>query len=212
MKTDAIVQFLSSTLFFTEVPEKNVRLVAELLKHEMIPAHTTFINQEEDSNNVYFIYKGSVKIYRLTEEGDEITIRIVGPGEIVGELAFLDHGIRSATVETLQETEVFTLTGDDFKKILLKNPQVAINLLKIFGNLLKENALNIEEALSKNLLQRTFDMLVILANYFPEKNIALTQEELALIIGGTRARVTEVLHRLQDEGKISISHKHIQLL
>jgi Mn-dependent DtxR family transcriptional regulator len=65
--------------------------------------------------------------------------------------------------------------------------------------------------ISKNLTDRTLNTLKTLANYFSNNDITLSQEQIASIIGATRARVTESLNTLEERGTITLSHKKIHL-
>lgn len=201
--------YLRNISLLKNVSESGIREIVNLLDEVEINQHEIFISQDETALKVYFIIEGVVRVYRITENGDEIGLSILGSGEIIGELAFLDHENRSANVQAMQNLKLFTLSGKTFEKLLYKYPQIGINLLKVLSKRIKENGVFLEEALSKNLKQRTWDMLKILTIYFPHGNISISQEELSLIIGATRSRVTEVLNILQQEGKIKLSHKNI---
>lgn len=168
-------------------------------------------NKTITPNAAYFIIAGSAKIYRITEEGEIVTFAVLGPNEVVGEMSLIDDMPRSACVETIKDTQVLILTKKEFHTILNTHPSVAIALLKVLSKRVRETNQQIENILSKNLNDRTWKVLESLAKYFPNKTINLSQEELANIIGATRARVTEVLNNLQKNNKIALSHKQIMI-
>ena len=212
MNIEEKVKKLKAFPLFGNLLNGDLVVIAKEINVQTIPQNTTFINQEDISNIVYFIVNGAIRIYKLTEDGEEINISLGGPGTVVGEMALIDEVPRSANVQALQNTEVFVLTGEDFKKILNKFPEVAINLLKVFSQRLRENNAHVEEILSQTLTERTWKTLCALKKLFPNNEINLSQEELSFIIGATRARITEALNTLKDEGKISLSHREIHLL
>ena len=196
---------------FKDLSPREIEIISQVVKEEILPAHTNIIEQDGQSNLAYFIQEGGTKVYRISEDGEEVNLAVLGEGEVVGEMALIDDEPRSANVDTIQETKVFILSRTDFNRILISNPEVAISLLKTFAKRVRNTNEHVEDILSRNLGERTWKVLLSLANYFPNKDINLSQEELAGIIGATRARVTEVLNDLQTQGKIILSHRNIHL-
>src|SRR5688572_7124156 len=79
------------------------RIVAPLSEREY-REHELIIEEGEMSGGIFFIIEGSVKVYKVTKEGEEVNLAILGVGDVVGEMSLLDHAPRSANVETLQKT------------------------------------------------------------------------------------------------------------
>ncbi|MBI2595493.1 Crp/Fnr family transcriptional regulator [Candidatus Daviesbacteria bacterium] len=204
-------EIISSLPLFRNLPQNAVKIIAETVREIKLPEKRVFIEQGNNSGEIFFITKGSVRVYRLTEEGEEVTLAICGPGEILGEMAFLDEQPRSASVETMQPTDVFVLNRISFKQILLNHPDIALSLLKVLSARLRKTGEQMKDLFSKNLEERTWKALKTLSGYFPGSGITLSHEELAEIIGATRARVTEMLDKLQKEGKIILSHRKIRI-
>lgn len=196
---------------FKAFPEKKLLPIAQKANFRVLPGHTIFIYQDDMTSTVFFIVKGMARIYRLTLDGSEVNIGLCGPGDILGEMAVIRKAPRSATVESIQEMHVLELSAKDFNEILQKYPQIAVSLLETFSQRLQNNNIYMEEVLGKNLKDRTLDILHSLGKYFPQNDVVLSQEELAIIVGATRARVSEVLNTLATEGKISLSHRKIHL-
>lgn len=211
MQIEDKVKIIQSSSLFKNLSLDQIKVIAQTVYEQSLPANTIFIEQEDNSNAAYFIVEGGAKIYRITESGELVTFSVLGPNEVVGEMSLIDDEPRSACVETIKDTKVLILAKDDFRKILAKYPNVAIALLRILSKRVRETNRHIEDILSKNLNDRTWKILENLARYFPDKTISLSQEELAGIIGATRARVTEVLNNLQKKGKLILSHKQIHI-
>jgi CRP-like cAMP-binding protein len=205
------VDSIRKNSLFKQFSEKELLSIAQKVVVKKFSPHTLFISQDDIKDTVYFIVSGLARIYRSNEEGNEVNIGLCGPGDVVGEMAVIRHAPRSASVESLQTVEALEISATDFNNILKKNPEIAVHLLETFSQRLQNNNIYMEEVLSKNLKDRSLDILQSLAKYFPNNDVVLSQEELATIIGATRARVTEVLHILALEGKISLSHKKIHI-
>lgn len=205
------IQLLKKQDLFKDLDDIQLEAISKSLTSVDFAAREILIEQSDTSNNTYFIISGTVNIYTLSEEGEQTNIAILGPGEVVGELSLIDDEPRSATVQAIQDTETFLLTGEKFHQILRTYPEIAIRLLQTLAKRVRVTNQHLEDQLSKNLPERTWGVLTNLANHFPNKDISLSQEELADIIGATRARVTEVLNDLEKQGKITLSHRKIHL-
>lgn len=202
---------LSQIFFFQSLPLSDIRIIASATTEKIIPAHEIFIEQGEDGNGAYFIIDGGVRVFRMTENGEIVNLAVLGNGEVIGEMSLIDDEPRSASIEAIKDTKVLVLTKEEFSSLLSNHSEIAIDMMCILTK--RVRALNeyVEDVLSKNLHQRTWKMLKAISIYFPDQNITLSQEEIANVIGATRARVTEVLNSLQTEGKITLSHKKIHI-
>lgn len=197
---------------FSNLEEKSLEEIANILIEKNLSPHEVFIEQFSDSDAAYFIISGSVRIYRLTEEGKDLTIAILGPGDIVGEMALLDHEPRSAYAETLQETQMLSISSQNFLSIVKSFPEIAIKLLSSLSHRIRVIDERLETVSTENVSARTWKTLLILKQYFPNGKITLSHEELASIIGATRSRVTEALDLLSKNGKIKLDHRNITLV
>lgn len=211
MNLDEKIAIIKALPLFESLTDSELEVIAAKLHEKNFPAHTAFIEQEDASDAAYILIEGSARVYRLTEDGEEVTLTIMGKGELVGEMSLLDDEPRSATVETLQDSRVLALTKEEFREILQNYPEIAIRILKTMSRRVRAANEQIEDVLFKNLEERTWKILQNLIHYFPNKDIALSQEELAGILGATRARVTEALNNLEKEGKITLSHRKIHV-
>ena len=185
--------------------------VAFAIKEKVVAAKTIIINQGEASDAIYLVVDGSVRVYKISEDGEEINLSIAGKGDVIGEMALVDRAPRSAFVETLTETKLFTLKGDDFIKIMHEYPEIAITLLSSLSNKIRRVDQHVEDVLTKRLLARTWNTLQTLSKYFDDGKILMSHEELAQIIGATRSKISLALSELEKEGKISLANRKITL-
>ena len=205
------ISAIKQSSLFKGLSDSELFIIAEKAVLREFPPHTLFIYQDEVKDTVYFIAQGLARIYRLSEDGNEVNIGLCGPGDVVGEMAVIRSAPRSANVQSIQTITVLELSAHDFNLLLQRNPEIAVHLLQIFSQRLQNNNIYMEEVLSKNLKERTYDILQSLGKYFPNNDVVLSQEELAIIVGATRARVTEVLQFLEKERKIVLSHRKIHI-
>ena len=186
--------------------------ITERVKERTYLPHEIIINQGDVANAVYFIYKGLIKIYFINEEGKQIPVKTSGEKYFIGDLGVVDGGPVPATVEAIQETSVLILTSEDFRLIMNKYPTFSINILEFWAKKTRDVNKQRENTFSLHLKDQVLIALKTLAPYFSNNEISLSQEELASIVGATRARVNEVLHELEDKRILSLSHTTIKIL
>ena len=211
MDTVNIITELKRVGILTLLNDEQLSLLAKKVTTKQLQSNEIFIEQDAITDTAYLIISGAVKVYRMTTEGEEIMLDTKGPGEIVGEMALLDGKPRSAYVETIKDSTFFCISKQNFLEVIEKNPQISINIIRHLILQIREFNQRMEDTTSKNLCDRTYTTLKTLGTYFPNNDITLSQEQLASIVGGTRARITECLNNLEKGGKITLSHKKIHL-
>jgi CRP-like cAMP-binding protein len=206
------IEIMKTHPLFKGLDEDALHFIAKRTKEKIYEPHSIIVRHGDPATTVYVIYKGVFKIYVINEEGKQIPVRTTGEKYFVGDLGSVDGDPIPGTVETLQETHVLILSKEDFNLIISKYTPFAINLLHLWGQKVRGANKQREINYSLQLKDRTFETLQTLASYFPNNEIALSHEELASILGATRARVTEVLNEFVKEKRIILSNRKITIL
>jgi CRP/FNR family transcriptional regulator len=211
MTTDQKIEILSYHPLFKQFNDQELRLLAEKISKKIFAPKTVMIRQGEEADALYLLYKGLARAYTLNEKGNEITLNFLGTNEIVGEMAIVDGGKRSAFVAAVQETHVLELTISAFAQLLHDNPMFARRLLKILSSRIRNLVTVLEINSAQDLKRRTLHVLHTLVRYFTKRELPFSHEELALIIGCTRPRLTEILRELEKEGILSLTYRKVVL-
>ncbi|MBI4863160.1 MAG: cyclic nucleotide-binding domain-containing protein, partial [Candidatus Riflebacteria bacterium] len=139
---------LEEVLFLRHVPllqgvsAEDLAVLAEATRETFAAPGDVIVQQGESAGALYIIMKGSVSV-----EVDLRRIVVLGQTEFFGEMALLDRGVRSATVRSLEPTELLVLSADEFNEYLEERPEVAKNVLRILCQRLR--AMNQKLALSE---------------------------------------------------------------
>ena len=131
-------------LFATLNPEELEDLLKQLQK-EKYPPHTAIFWMDEPGNKLYVIEKGEVRISYTNKDGKELVLAVQGEGTFFGELSLLDGGPHTATVRTIKETTVLTISRATFYSYLDKHPQFSRTLLAVLVDRLRSNAVNMRQ-------------------------------------------------------------------
>lgn len=196
---------------FESLTDQELTSIAQHAKQIVFPPHTTIISQEKPGEGVYVIYKGLIRVFMFSKEGRVIPIKIKSNPYILGVMDAINNE-RTSTIETIRETHTLLIPRESFKKILLENAHLTFSVLQMVTKKLRETNMQTEYYFSSTLLDRTLHILKELAPFFSENTITLSQEEIADIVGATRARVTEVLNELSNQKLVSLSQRKILVL
>ena len=131
-------------LFATLNPEELEDLLKQL-QTEKYPPNTVIIKMDETGDKLYVIEKGEVRISYNNKDGKELSLGIQGERTFFGELSLLDSGPHTATVRTINETTVLTISRVTFYSYLDKHAQFSRTLLAILVDRLRTNTVSLRE-------------------------------------------------------------------
>jgi CRP/FNR family cyclic AMP-dependent transcriptional regulator len=114
---------------FAGAPDEALRALAEKADTRVLPKDSLIVNEGDIPDSLYVIGTGRVKVYLSERKGGEMVLATKGAGEYFGEM-MLDDNPRSASVMTLEKTELAVLRRADFVEFLLKHPEVALRLIR----------------------------------------------------------------------------------
>ncbi len=199
--------WMISTPFFQGLPETVVEQALTHLVSRTHPANQVILLENDWGGSVYFIIDGWVKIRTYNLEGKEVTLNILGKGELFGEMAALDEVPRSTDVITLTSTVIGSMPAQDFVKLLQTEPLAGVRLAQLMARRLRQvnRRLRLRESDSQS---RVADTLLFLAEGQGKKIQAGTEipnlphRELSSLSGLARETVTRVLTRLEKKGLI----------
>ncbi len=173
--------------------------------------NTVIIEQGDESNSLYVIVSGKVKVYVSDEQGKEIVLNTQGPGEHLGELALLGDSPRTASVVTLEDTRFLVITKRAFLECLSKNPTITLNLIKVLVQRVKALTENVSNLALRDVYGRLTKTLVDHATEQDGKLVTepLTQQDIANLVGSSREMVSRIFKDLRAGGYITVEGKRI---
>jgi len=204
---------LENVPLFSGLPKE---ALVEIEQHGSVKSYkknVIVINQDDETYSLYVILKGSVKVFVSGEDGREAVLNHQQAGDYFGDLALIDKQPRVASVMTTEPSKFMIISREDFLKCLSKNPEIAINLIKPMTSRIRMLAKNVSSLalldvygrVARTLLDQSEERGDILVT---EK---LTQQEIADMVGASRAMVSRILKDLKEGGYISIEKKRITI-
>lgn len=199
---------IRSAPFFAELPEEAVDRATAQVVTRSHPANQVILLENDWGSSVYFILEGWVKIRTYNLDGKEVTLNILGKGELFGEMAPLDEVPRSTDVITLVPTVIGNMPAQDFVHLIHSESQAGIRLAKLMARRLRQvnRRLRLRESDS---LSRVADIILFLADgqgKMAKQGVEipnLPHRELSSLSGLARETVTRVLSKLEKKGLIT---------
>jgi CRP/FNR family cyclic AMP-dependent transcriptional regulator len=170
-----------------------------------IPRHTVVLNAGDSTDNIYFVLSGSLKVQVSDEDGREVILSKLGPGELFGEMGVLDENPRSATVLAVEPSQVVVMGKADFKQCLIDNPDVSLFIMRNLTKRLRMADRNIESLALLDVYGRVARLLLESAETIDGRKVVthkLTKQDIGKMIGASREMVSRVMRDLTAQGLI----------
>lgn len=205
---------LSNVWLFEGLSHDDLQAIQDKSNLQHFPKNSILVHEGQEADSMYVIVSGKAKVFIGDEEGKELTLGTLSPGDCFGELALIDDAPRSATVEAQEKTAVLKMRDVDFQSHLRDHPQVTMNLLRFMAHRVRGvndhirdlALLDVYGRVARTLLRLTRDVDGVLITD------AVTQQEIANMVGASREMVSRVMNNLKQDGYITVSEKRVTVL
>lgn len=200
------------------LPKEELLRLNTSSKMKEVPKKQIIYFPEESSNSVYLVKKGKVKISRLSEDGREIIIAILGPGEIFGESSITDvTSKREEFAEATEDTLLCLMFSEIIHRLMEIDPSFGLKITKIIGFRFKRIQSRFESLIFKTSEERVKSFIKDLANDVVQRTIdgeieiklKLTHDDIGKLTATSRQMVTTVMNDLEKKNLISYDRKKI---
>lgn len=177
---------LGQTAVFQGLSAAELSLVARTTQILVVKANYLLLEAEEKGLWVYFIVKGTVRIFCSQQNGPDIILNIVGPGEVLGEIGALDQGGHSASALTAEDTLLLKMRRDEFCDLVEKLPTLAKNVRHLLLQRIRFSTTHNKSLAVRSVHLRVARLLLALADRYathPDQNnvpipLRLTQKDV----------------------------------
>ncbi|MGO9819098.1 MAG: Crp/Fnr family transcriptional regulator [Solirubrobacteraceae bacterium] len=195
---------------FSTLADDDLARVAEVTVPRAFHTGEFVFREGDQSDTCYVVRTGRVRAVREHSDGRSITLATFGPGEIFGELAIFDDERRSATVETLEETELIAILAGDMRRMLREHSDIAVKLLAALSRRLRETNERLTRQSFQTVQSRVAAVLAELVAAERSQGagesdilITATQSDLAQLAGSSRESASRFLAVLERAGIIT---------
>ncbi len=208
---------LGSPLFKAMQPEELTEILSLAIERRFRRGQTIF-QKGDNGSSMMAVLRGRVRISSVSAEGKEITLNVINPGEVFGEIALLDGEPRSADANAVEETALLIVERRHFLPFLTRNQDLALRLLAVLCERLRRTSIALEQIALFDLPARLARVLLKLAADYGRPtptgtriDLKLSQRDLSNLVASSRESVNKQLGVWREEGVLSLDEGYIVL-
>ena len=203
MTSDELVRILHATDLFGSVPAEELEAVAAASRLRVFRRGQVVCTAGQPGDTVIVVVSGRLKVVVRSAEGGELTLTVVQPGGVFGELAAVDGGPRSADAETLEESRLLLIPREVVQDMCTRVPAVSLAVAKSLAATLRRLTEGTSDLVFLDLPRRVAKVLL---SQPPDEHgvirLKMSQEQLAHQAAGTRQSVNAALRGFERRGWI----------
>jgi CRP/FNR family cyclic AMP-dependent transcriptional regulator len=196
---------LRNVPLFSGLDESELQRLSQVAVRRRAGRNEQVVRAGEDAESLIVLLTGRAKVTNFDEEGREIILAWLGPGEFFGEMGLIDGSPRSASVVAVEPCELLTIGKTEFQRCMQENFQVAQKLMQILVGRLREADRNIESLALLDVYGRVARLLLDLSEEEDGKRLVrqkISKQDMARMIGASREMVSKVMRDLEVGGYI----------
>jgi len=209
-------ELLQRVPFLAGLSDEDREELASAITRKRYRRGDIIMEKEEPGHALFIVERGAVRIYVPSSQGNDLILAVLGPGDFFGDLSLLDGRPRSASASVAIETTLLMLERADFMALLTNRPAAAMAVLEAVAGRLRETDEMASDLAFLDVAGRLAKRLLDLASTHGVErgggvliDLAVTQEDLANMIGVTRESVNRNLSEFQALGLISRQGRRI---
>ncbi len=191
--------------------EKLLKLT-ENRKHRTYKKKEFIYHEGDQPSYLYYINKGSIKIYKINENGKEFILEILREGEFFGYTSLLENNVYSDFAETMEATELTLIPKDDFVELINQNRDVAARFIRLLTAEVKDKENQILNLAYNSVKRRLADTLLNMSQQFDENTFfTVSREDLASMVGTATETVIRSISEFKDMGILEVQGRQIKI-
>ena len=212
-----ILNAMQNLDLFRGVSPGGLSTLAGQSRYRKYEAGAMLVGEEDSVRAFYVVLTGRVKLYKSSSEGKEQTLYLLGPGDPFGMCTAFAVDSFPANAMALKESGVLQIPGPVMEAVALKEPRLLMNIIVVLSDRLKQSMDLIESLSLKEIPERLASFL--LHGLGQERGgggdrleLAITQRELAKILGSTPEALSRVIRRLSEAGVLVLEGRSVRVL
>src|SRR5690625_1644836 len=195
---------VSSVPIFNHLEAEQLQDVMQVVKSVTYKRGEILFHAGDESDSLYIVNQGHVKIYRLSDLGREQLVRLLYPGDFTGELALFKATVLENFAEAVEDSQIYIIKHDDLQQLLLKYPSISIKVLNEFANRFANSEKQTASFVSEKVETRIALFLQEQSKKQATKTIELpmSKKDLASYLGTTPETLSRRLSDFEASGAI----------
>ncbi|MCE2998242.1 MAG: Crp/Fnr family transcriptional regulator [Betaproteobacteria bacterium] len=208
-------QILKTVSLLSSFSDQQIEALSTCIQHRSYPRGSNILRAGKETDALYVILSGKVKVLIPDEQGREVILSILGAQDYVGEMGLLDDLPSSATVETVEPCEMLRIPRTAFRSCIEVNGKLAMLLLRNLVKRLRDADRKIESLALIDVYGRVARLIIDMAEQIDGEWVVQqspTKQEIARMIGASREMVSRVMKDLQEKKLIRLEKRVIIVL
>lgn len=197
---------------FSLIPKDCLDQLEQVSTLRKYPKNTILFMEGDDNGQLFIIQTGLACVYTDDNEGRQLVLNYMGPGEYFGELSLIDSKPRSASVSAVEDCTMLCISRENFRAFMRDHPQLYEPLMIELANRIRALTENVKDMALLDVYGRVAHTLERLCGDDVEKSPKLTHQDIANMVGASREMVSRVMKELVVGGYVEIHQKHIHIL
>ncbi len=213
------IHYVDAGDVFRDLESEQRARVEQLITYQTFPAGQLFHSPEEYGEQLFVLRSGRVRLYKLSVEGRALTLAVLEPVTIFGEMTLVGQWMHDSFAEAMTECLIGIIGRDELRDILKQYPQLSLRFMELMGRRLRNTENKLADIAFKSVPQRLATVLLNMAGEtddtpvnIPPTIVRYTHQQLAEMIGSYRETVTKAMGEFRDTHLIRIDEDVIQLI
>ncbi|MEK3789750.1 MULTISPECIES: Crp/Fnr family transcriptional regulator [Paenibacillus] len=214
------IEYLSQFNLLRSLSREDLIEMDKLTSVTTYPKHTYIQTPDTFVEGLYFVKRGTVRLYQLNEQGKQFTLDILSEGNIFGEMGDISLGTRRLLIEAVEDCDICVMDRERFESYLIQHPRFMMNMIKAMSQRLSQLS-NLAQHLA---LGRLHDKIIhVLAelsgrygvqdegNDYCRIDMPLSHQEIAHFVGASREAVSVALKELVEVDMIRTEFRTVSI-
>lgn len=199
--------------FLSEASEGLRQMLQTLARPMKLEDGQVLFEHGEVGDALYAITTGEIEFSIISADGRKLTLDMMRPGDLFGEICLFDPGERTATATATQDSAVLRISNSDVLKEISKHPSLAVDMINLAGARMRWMGSQYNEQVFLPMSARLARKVLYLSQRGgkPEPKLRLSQAELAEFVGSTREAVSKTISGWRKEGLVTASRGGLEI-
>jgi CRP/FNR family transcriptional regulator len=211
--------FIKQHPVLADLPDREIDVLDQVSESIELRRKQSIWKAGSPANTIYLVRSGIVKLFKVSDEGRELTLQFLAKDALFGELAVVSDLPHDTSAEAYEDVALVAISKDDFVRVMMRHPPMALRMIKLVGERRQRLENRVESLLFRSAHARLAGLFLDLAQSFGVRdsrgviiNLKLTHKEIASLIGATRETVSFAILDLRADGLVLTEGKRVILV
>ncbi|HWR37890.1 MAG TPA: Crp/Fnr family transcriptional regulator [Patescibacteria group bacterium] len=212
-------EYLRHIPVFEDLKPEDLDVINQVTAERNVRKNATVFNEGENGEGFHYVKTGKIKIIKLSADGREHIVNILGAGEVFAEVLLFNQGAYPATAVAMEDSCVGVIRNSELEKVILHYPQIALHIIKVMSKKLLYIQTKVKTMAFSDSYAKIAQTLESLAEQYGRKtergievDMDITRQDIANMVGATRETVSRVFSIMKKDKVLDADERKIIVL